>query len=414
MQRLHRRLLVLVMLLTVGAVAGMVALWPSRQPPAQQQGEPLVDGIVRSARVVDCPSDNLVPVMPPCLLVTVEVLDGQAAGHQFDVNTGEQGTPPFAAGERVKVAASEGPDGLFYTVADYNRLGSLGWLVGLFVAAVLAAGRWHGLRSLLGLVFSLAVIAVFFIPAILAGENPLAVAVVGAFTIMVVTLYLSHGLNVKTTTALVGTAAALTLTSLLGVVFADIAKLTGLATEDAQLLASALQGVDLQGLVLAGLIISALGVLDDVTITQASAVFAVHDADPQQSWRTLFRRAMSVGRDHIASTVNTLVLAYTGASITLLLLFSFGDRPELEILNSEIVASEVVKMLVGSMGLIAAVPLTTALAATLAVRRHAPAGRRRRLRLRREWHDPEHIRWLESLNAESSPDAETQQEFRDH
>lgn len=412
MHRMHRQLLALVSVLTIGSAAGMALLWPPARPQPQQPGAPLLDGVVRSAQAVECPQDAFVPVTPPCLLVDVEVLEGSDAGERFEVDTGAQGTPPFAVGARVKVTASEGPDGMFYAVADYDRLGSLGWLIGLFVAAVLAAGRWHGLRSLLGLVFSLVVIAVFFVPAILAGENPLAVAVVGAFAIMLVTLYLSHGLNVKTTTALVGTAAALTLTSLLGVAFANIAELTGLASEDSQLLASAVQGVDLQGLVLAGLIISALGVLDDVTVTQASAVFAVHDADPQQTWPTVYRRAMSVGRDHIASTVNTLVLAYVGASITLLLLFSSGNQPPLEILNSEIVASELVKMLVGSIGLIAAVPLTTALAATLAVRQKAPPKRRGRLWRNREWNDPDHIRWLESLNVDDTADV-SHHEYRD-
>jgi len=404
MDTLHRRLLALVAVLAVGSAVGVVLLWPASAPPAQAPPAPLVDAVVRGATQIDCPQENFVPIRPPCLLAEVEVVEGPEAGLRFDVDTGETGAPPFDVGDRLKVYGSPGPDGVFYAVADYDRLSTMAWLVGLFVVAVLAAGRWHGLRSLLGLAISLLIITTFVVPAILAGSNPLAVAVVGAFVIMLVTLYLSHGLNVKTTTALIGTAGALVLTGLLGVLFAQITKLTGLASEDAQLLANAVQGISLPGLVLAGLIISALGVLDDVTVTQASTVFAVHDADPEQSWGTLFRRAMNVGRDHIASTVNTLVLAYAGASITLLLLFSTGGQAVAEILNSETVAAEIVKTLVGSIGLIAAVPLTTAIAATLAVRQGSATAQSPRGDIHGRDGTPvqsEHLRWVQSLRGGS-------------
>jgi len=400
MDRVHRKLLALVALLAVGSAVGVVLLWPAARPAPQAPPAPLVDAVVRSATEIDCPEEDFVPIRPPCLLAEVEIVEGPDAGLRFDVDTGQTGAPPFNVGDRVKVYGSPDPDGVFYSVADYDRLSTMGWLVGLFVVTVLAAGRWHGLRSLVGLGISLLIITIFVVPAILAGSNPLAVAIVGAFTIMLVTLYLSHGLNVKTTTALVGTAGALVLTGVLGIVFAQISKLTGLSSEDAQLLANSVQGISLSGLVLTGLIISALGVLDDVTVTQASAVFAVHEADPAQSWATLFRRAMNVGRDHIASTVNTLVLAYAGASITLLLLFSTSGQSVAEILNSEIVAAEVVKTLVGSIGLIVAVPLTTALAATLAVRQGSsatPAPLDDRDPQGRGPVQHEHERWVRSL-----------------
>ncbi len=359
---LHRRLLVVVGVLTVLAAAGMVALWPRDGLASGVAPAPLLDGVVTSVEVIDCPDDAFTPPQPPCVLASVEVLTGPESGASFEVDTGEQGYPPFRAGERVKVSASEGPEGSVFGVADYDRLGSLGWLLGLFVVVVLVAGRWHGLRSLVGLAISLLVVTRFLVPAILSGGNPLLVALVGAFAVMLVTLYLCHGFNVKTTAALIGTASALALTAVLGVVAAGASKLTGLASEDAQLVLSAVQGVNLRGLVLAGLVVGALGVLDDVTVSQASTVFAVYDADPTQDRRTLFRRAMGVGRDHIASTVNTLVLAYAGASISLLLLFSTGGLPFAEIANTELVAEQIVITLVGSLGLIAAVPLTTALA----------------------------------------------------
>lgn len=375
---IHRWLLGIVTVLTVAAVTGMVVLWPD-QPPEPEPVEPLVDGVVRSAAEIRCPTDPLVPVDPPCLQVEIEVVEGEGAGTTFDVDTGEQGFPPFSVGDRVKVgraATAEGEPSLYY-VQDFARLRPLLVLSGVFLVVVLSVGRWHGLRSLAGLGLSLLVVVRFVIPAILDGRNPMAVALVGGFVVMVVALYLAHGLDLKTTTALVGIAAALVLTAALGFVFTAAAKLTGLASEEAQLLQFSTQGVSLRGLVLAGLVIGALGVLDDVTVSQASTVFAVHDADPRQTWRTLYRRAMRVGRDHIASTVNTLVLAYAGASIPLLILFSTGGVPLAEVLNSELVAQEIVKTFVGSIGLVSAVPLTTALAVTLVAgrepRHHAGA-----------------------------------------
>jgi uncharacterized membrane protein len=156
---------------------------------------------------------------------------------------------------------------------------------------------------------------------------------------------------------------------LLGMLFIEQGKVTGFASEEAALARFAVEGLDLQGLVLAGLIIAALGVLDDVTVSQASTVFAIHDADRTQSWRLLFTRGMKVGRDHMVSVVNTLILVYAGASLALLVLFSTGGLPMMEIVNSEIVAEEIIKTLVGSLGLISAVPLTTGLAAIVATHR---------------------------------------------
>jgi uncharacterized membrane protein len=201
----------------------------------------------------------------------------------------------------------------------------------------------------------------------------------------------------------VGTAAALCLIAVLGVAFSELAKVTGLSSEEAQFVSLTVEGLNLRGLVLAGLIIGALGVLDDVTVSQASTVFAVHEADPEQGWATLFRRAMGVGRDHIASVVNTLVLAYAGASIPLLILFSTSGVAVSEIVNGEFVAQEVVKTLIGSIGLVAAVPLTTALAAgiaTAAPRPPRPPRRQGRRRAAKADAVEEEDRWLRALRAD--------------
>lgn len=355
------------LVLVLFTVGGLVSLWPSETPAPPDGAEaPLVDGVVRSAESVTCPppEEVYVPVQPPCRLVTVEVLGGDDPGTQFTVDTGEQGLPPLEAGDRVRVGASLTAEGeIAYFVVDYDRLPMVTLVFAVFAAAVLLVGRWHGLRSLVGLAISLVLITRFVVPAVVAGRQPLAVASVGAMAVMLVTLYLAHGRSLKTTTAVLGTAAALGLTVVLGAAAAGLTKLTGLSSEDALFAQASIAGLNLRGLVLAGLVIGALGVLDDVTVAQASTVFALHEADPAQSPSTLFRRGMSVGRDHIASTVNTLVLAYAGASLPLLLLFSTGGAPVTQLLNSEFLAGEIVKTLVGSVGLIAAVPLTTGLAA---------------------------------------------------
>lgn len=374
MERTHRRLLVAVAMLVALTGVGMYALWPAATPAPEGVDVPLYEGVVRSAESYECPTVD--PVLQierttPCQRVEVEIATGPEAGTTFDIDTGEEDYPFFEVGDELQIGVSspEGAAERTYYVNDFIRGTPLVVLVVLFVAATLLVGRWHGFRSIVGLGLSLGVVITFVVPAIASGRNPFAVAVVGAFAIMLVTLYLAHGLNLKTTAALIGTAAALGLTTVLGLVFVEAADLTGFTSEEANLARYAVAGLDLRGLVLAALVIGALGVLDDVTVSQASTVFALHDANPGQRWGELVGRAMSVGRDHIASTVNTLVLAYVGASLPLILLYSTGDLPVGEVLNAEVVAEEIVTTLVGSLGLISAVPLTTALAATVALRR---------------------------------------------
>ncbi|MDP8929017.1 MAG: YibE/F family protein [Actinomycetota bacterium] len=369
---MERTLLVVVAVLACLTALGVWLLWPSPQPAAQQDLPPQFKGVVHSASTYDCPpdSDDFGPARTgPCQRAVVEVLSGPDTGTTFELDTAEGDYPAFHAGDRVLLGVQDDTEGRTnYYVGDFDRRLPLALLAAVFVAVVLLVGRGHGLRALIGLGASLLIVTRFIVPAVIAGENPFAVAVVGAFAVMILTLYLCHGLNVKTTAALVGTAAALGVTALLGVTFVTLTRLTGFSSEEASFVRFAIEGVDLRGLVLAGLVIGALGVLDDVTVAQASTAFAVHDANPQQSRGEVFRRAMSVGRDHIASTVNTLVFAYVGASIVLLVLFTSGGSAFGEIINSEVVAQEVVMILVGSLGLISAVPFTTALAATLAAR----------------------------------------------
>jgi uncharacterized membrane protein len=369
--RTHRQLLVVVAVLVVGTVIGLVALWPAADAiPDVESPDPLIAGEVVRVEATGERADPAFGGSGDLVVVEVLVLDGEDAGREVTLRADLAGLPDFGPGDRVELARSVTPEGeVAYFITDFRRLPALYVLIGLFVVAVLLVGRWHGLRSMLGLGLSLLLIVRFVVPAILAGQSPPLVALVGAVAIMVVTLYLAHGVNEMTTAAIVGTAGALVLTVGLGLLFIDQAAITGFASDDAVFARQQVAGLDLQGLVLAGLIIAALGVLDDVTVSQASTVFALHETDRTLPFAALFGRAMKVGRDHIASVVNTLFLAYAGASLALLVVFSTGGLATSEIVNSEVLAVEVVKTVVGSLGLIAAVPLTTALAALVAVKR---------------------------------------------
>jgi uncharacterized membrane protein len=232
----------------------------------------------------------------------------------------------------------------------------------LFVVVTIGISRWKGLRSLLGMAVSFFVITQFILPLILAGYNPVLVTILGSFALLSVTQYLIYGWSMKTHAAVVGILISLVLTGILASLFVGAARLTGFGSEEVGYLQSTGLPIDPSGLLLAGILIGALGVLDDITISQASSVFELAAANPAFGVRELYRRAMNIGQDHIASTVNTLVLAYVGASLPLLLLFAVFPQPFGQTINREFVTEEVVRTLVGSLGLIAAVPLTTVLA----------------------------------------------------
>jgi uncharacterized membrane protein len=282
----------------------------------------------------------------------------------------EPSTPTFGVGDDVVVAWSGGDptDAGSYQVVDFQRSGALLWLAALFAGAVLLLGRLRGLAALGALVLSFAVLLGFVLPAILSGHDPLAVAVTGSCLIMFAVLYLTHGPSARTSVAVLGTLLSLALIGLLGAVFSATARLTGIDDESANLIATLGTGVDARGLLLAGVVIGALGVLDDVTVTQTSAVWELRRADPGMGVPGLFTAAMRIGRDHVASAVNTLVLAYAGASLPLLLLFSLSGQGLGDVATTQAVGTEIVRTLVGSIGLVASVPITTALAAVVASR----------------------------------------------
>ncbi|HOZ03461.1 MAG TPA: YibE/F family protein, partial [Candidatus Woesebacteria bacterium] len=292
------------------------------------------------------------------------VTKGSLAGETLTIETGDLGVPnapTYQVGDQVMVSFTQDNAGgkLFY-ISDYVRRDALIGLLVIFLVLTLIIARKRGVFSVLGMVISFAVIFMFVLPRILSGDNPVLIAILGSMVVLPATFFLSHGVNKKTLVAISGTLIALVITGLLAITFVQAAKLTGFSTEEAGFLSfESDQAINMQGLLLAGIIIGVLGVLDDITVSQSAIVFELKSANPKLGIGELYRRAMGVGQDHIASMVNTLVLVYTGASLPLLLLFVNNPRPISEIFNYELIADEVVRTLVGSIGLILAVPITT-------------------------------------------------------
>ncbi|MDR0625908.1 MAG: YibE/F family protein [Bifidobacteriaceae bacterium] len=274
----------------------------------------------------------------------------------------------FSRGDRVKLmhlpaAAQTGTPYVFY---DFMRTWPLILLGGLFTAAVFAVARLKGLAAIAGLVLSLLVIWNFLLPALTLGKNPLAAGLVTASAVMFIVVYLAHGISVKTTTALLGTFAGIAIVTALAWWAIPAAHLTPRTHEGMSQMAFDAPAVDLRGVLLCGMVLAGVGVLNDVTITQASAVWELRAAEPSASRRRLFARGMRIGRDHIASTVYTIAFAYVGTALALLVLVGLYDRSAADVLSLEEIGEELVRTLVASVGLVLAIPLTTAIGAALA------------------------------------------------
>jgi uncharacterized membrane protein len=343
-------------------VVGLVRLWPDdKATDTSQFATERAHGTV--VEIHPCKNE-----VPGCLAGTVELTRGVGAPDEVEASLpfGEQ-APRVAEGDRILLTyVEQAPVDQQYVFQDFDRGRSLAVLVVIFVVGVLLLSRWKGLGSLVSLGLSLGLLVVFTLPALAEGTSPLLVAIVTAGAIMISTLWLSHGFSVRTSVAMLGTLLALVCTGLLGSLFTTLGRFTGLSDEGSQYIAAINAEVDVAGLLLAGLVIGALGVLDDVTVTQAAVVWELAAADRTASRSTLFARGMRVGRAHVASTVNTLALAYVGATLPLLLVFTALDLPFATAVSQELVAQEVVRGLVGGLGIIAAVPLTTGLAAVIA------------------------------------------------
>ncbi|MFG1801785.1 YibE/F family protein [Micromonospora carbonacea] len=384
----RRVLVATVVPLFVITVIAAVVLWPRDGGPEVDGGSPVprYHGTVTRVVTEECPPQPETPegggpgvADGPCGTVTVRVEQGPDAGRQVEtpVPTGP-GAPTVAVDDRivlVKLTDPADPTASAYNIAEHQRGAPLIWLAVVFALAIVAFGRWRGVAALAGLAATFAILLTFVLPGIGAGGSPLPIAVVGSALIMFVVLYLTHGITAQTSVAVLGTLGSLVLTGLLGTLATAATHLTGYGSEDATTLSMFRGDVDLHGLLLAGIIIGSLGVLDDVTVTQAATVTELAHANPGLSRLQLYRAATRVGRAHIASTVNTIVLAYAGASLPLLLLLTADSRPVTEILTSEFLAQEIVRSAVATLGLIAAVPLTTGLAAVVTAAGRTAAGR---------------------------------------
>jgi len=361
--------------LAVVTLIGLVLLWPGRDPEVPPEVGPpatAVKATVEQSTFRDCPPEQG-GAEATCQVVGLRLHGGPDRGLATELVlnvVANPGIPTLAQGDRI-VVQPIGGDGS-YTFVDFQRTRPLLLLGIVFSVLVVALARWKGLAALVGLLVTLLVLAKFVLPAILDGKDPLAVCIVGASVTMFVVFYLAHGINVRSSTALVGTLLSLLVTGVLATWATSASRLTGTGTEEALTLNALAGQVDLRGLLLGGIIIGGLGVLNDVTITQASTVWQLHLADPAARPRQLYRQGMQVGRDHIGATVDTLILAYAGAALPLLIFFSLADRSFGEVITSSLVAEEVVRSLVGAIGLVLSVPITTALAAAAASR--APVG----------------------------------------
>jgi uncharacterized membrane protein len=371
-----RRVRVLIAALLVpcalATLVGVALLWPSDLPAtASPTQQPVGAEVVAESSA--CVPDGA----EGCVALVIRMQDGPLSGHDLlKVVPAGPGSPRYSVGDGVVLGWSGGDpnDSASYEVLDFQRGPSLLWLAGIFAAAVLLLCRWRGLGALGALLPSFGVLLVFVLPAILSGHDPLAVAVVGSCLIVFVVLYMTHGFSARTSTAVLGTLVSLALIGVLGAAFSGAAQLTGLDERTSTLIVALGTAVDARGLLLAGVIIGALGVLQDVAITQSSVVWELRRTNPGLGARSLFGAAMRIGRDHVASAVNTLALAYAGAALPLLLLFAVSGRTLGEVATAQDVATEVVRTLVGGIGLLACVPITTALAAMASrePRRSAP------------------------------------------
>jgi uncharacterized membrane protein len=343
-----------------------------------------------------------------CRVVDARLTQGPDRGkvQSLSFPTDSATTPNLGPGDRVVLTYQpDAEPGFRYIYADRQRRRPLIALTLVFAIAVVLLGRWRGLAALGGIVVSLIVILQFILPAILEGHSPVVVAVLGSAAIAYIALYLAHGFNALTTVALLGTLAALALTIVFSSVFTALCHFSGYSSDEALVLGQLARGVDINGLFLAGVVIGALGALDDVTVTQAAAIAEVHAADPGMPRRRLYRAGLRIGRDHIASTTNTLALAYAGAALPLLLLLVLSSQSLGTVANSEVVAVEIVRTLVGSIGLVSAVPITTWLAARVVGGRRQPEERVEETSPRSTGGDPE------SIGARPEPTWET---FADH
>ena len=369
-----RLIAAMLMIAAVATLIGIFALWPNneRSEEIQRNAEDialtsdLLKATVHEASESIC-GYSISSEVEICRNVTVVVQEGLESGSLVvlpEVNTSFDPTfPQLAAGDNVILGFDSVTNSYYYQ--DRDRMSSLWWLILLFAVTVICLARVRGLLALFAMGGTVLMLVKFIAPSVLDGNDPVLVCVVAAAAIAYFSLYFTHGFSLMTTVALAGTLIALGLTLGISWIFFELAKFSGYSSEEAFVLPFLAESLDVRGLLLGGTIIAALGALDDVTVTQAATVLELSARNNELSTRQLMISGLRVGREHIASTVNTLLLAYAGSSIPLLLLFAVSEQSLGDVANSELIAIELVRTLCGSIGLVAALPITTYLAALL-------------------------------------------------
>ena len=394
-RRANRLLLAVLLPLTVLTVLAMVLMWPSgnkgeisfANPYAGAPGatfqtgkiqrvtvEPCTQGTSQTARGSECtfgfaePDKGGIPVK---VVINPEVAKSHGVKPGDNIRYLDlSATQGFTAGQGTPT----------YIFVDFERTMPIVLLSGLYAAVVVAVARWRGLRALIGLVGAYAVLSGFILPGLVEGKSPLLLGFVGSTVIMIAVLYFAHGFSARTSTALLGTIFGLGITTLLAGWATGAANLSGMNSYESVTLVNMSAQISISGIIVCGLIISGLGVLNDVTITQSSAVWELYELAPQTRARDLFKSAMRIGRDHIASTVYTIAFAYAGAALPIMIIVMLYNRPLGEALTSAELSEEVIRTLVGSIGLVLAIPVTTLIAvmvvkATAGSRKpHSPSG----------------------------------------
>ncbi len=356
--------------------AAMIWLWPSGtyqqlsldDPYGTTESFAVESGSVSSVfdRACDGGAESGSPtqVQQDLECQTAQVTTGRGT-YEVEIPAQVSASTEVLRGDNVKILVGEdlADTGVF---VDFERTIPVGLLAALYAVVVVVVARWRGVRAIGGLILSFVVLFGFMIPALLEGGPPFWVGLIGSMMIMLVVLYFAHGISLRTTTALLGTFIGLLLTAGLAAWASDSAYLMGLGEEYSYMLASVVPEIRASGIVLTGLLVAGLGVLNDVTITQSSAVWEIKAAQPNITPRKLFAAGMRIGRDHIASTVYTIAFAYAGAALPMLMIVSLYDRSLLDSMMSAEMVEEVVRILVGSVGLVLAIPITTGIAVAVA------------------------------------------------
>jgi len=364
---------VLILLFAILLIVGIPYFFQPPQFAGGTAGATLGSQTVRArvTNIVDEGQINLNGRNQLYQVMNVEVLEGDYKGVPFEIDYGKRQLRNdnfrFAPGDEVYVEVDKTPNNVLQAYyVDYVRTQPLLILLIAFVISMLIMGRWKGLGSLVSLVVSMVMIVGYVIPHILAGEDPVKVSLIGSVILLAATLYLTYGWNLKTHSSMLSIMVALLITGALSLFFVYLTRLTGYGDENTMyLMQFSSVPIDPRGLLLGGMIIGSLGVLDDLVTSQSAAVVEIHDANSSLGFRRTFQKAMRIGQDHVTATVNTLVLAYTGAALPLLLIFTLGNGSYSYFLNSEFLAEEIVRTLVGALGLIAAVPISTLLATVI-------------------------------------------------